>query len=142
MRQKIILGVIVAAVIGVFATGLLSWDKVSDWFRHVYYRGRGEVSKVQNIGKNEPVKSVPKAKQCRHNLSTIENAKRKVAQAKGMAVGRLTWKDLQAELPGGKLPKCPSGGEYKLGDIATMPKCTIGSNGTVRPEDDHIWINY
>ena len=59
-----------------------------------------------------------------------------------MAAGRLTWQDILPELPGHKIPKCPAGGEYILGDIGTMPKCTIGSNGTVRPEDDHIIINY
>ena len=142
MRQKIILGVIVAAVVGLFATGAVSWDKVRGWGRHVFYRGAGEVSKVTNIGKNEPLNSVEAAKQCRHNLSIIENAKRKVAQAKGMTVGRMTWQDIMGELPGKRMPVCPAGGEYKLGDIGTMPKCTVGSNGTVRPEDDHIWINY
>lgn len=140
MRQKIILGVILAAVVGAFATGLLQWDKVKAWGRHVYYRGAGGVSKVKNIGKTEPIKSVSKAKQCRHNLEIIDNAKRKVAQAKGMAVGRLTWKDIQGEFPGGRRPVCPAGGEYRLNDVGTMPECSIGSNGTLPPEDDHIQI--
>jgi hypothetical protein len=72
----------------------------------------------------------------------IETAKRKVAQDKSMAIGRLTWDDIRKEFPKGQIPRCPEGGVYSLGNLGQMPTCTIGSNGTGRPEDDHIVINY
>ena len=35
------------------------------------------------------------------------------------------------------LPDCPSGGDYTLGDVSTLPSCSIGANGAGEP-DDHI----
>jgi prepilin-type N-terminal cleavage/methylation domain-containing protein len=36
------------------------------------------------------------------------------------------------------LPACPSGGEYTLGNMATLPVCSIGANGP-GTSDDHIY---
>jgi hypothetical protein len=141
MKQKIILIAIAAAVVGVFVTGIANWEKTKAWARHYFYQGRSTVVRATDFS-TQPLNDVQAAAQCRANLRTIENAKRNAAQAKGMATGRLTDKDVVAQLPGRKMPRCPAGGEYILGDIGTMPKCTIGSNKTVRTEDDHIVINY
>jgi hypothetical protein len=140
--KKILLVVVIGAVVvgGLFATGLLSPKRFWQWTRRFYYQGRSQVHKATDFTV-QPVKDVKAAEICRNNLRRIESAKRKVAQQKGMAVGRLTWADLAGEL-GKHPPKCPSGGEYILGDIGAMPKCTIGSNGTPRPEDDHIAVNW
>ncbi|MDO8586699.1 MAG: prepilin-type N-terminal cleavage/methylation domain-containing protein [Armatimonadota bacterium] len=35
------------------------------------------------------------------------------------------------------LPSCPSSGTYTLGNMATLPVCSIGTNGSGTP-DDHV----
>ncbi len=40
----------------------------------------------------------------------------------------------------GVLPVCPSNGTYAIGDMATWPSCSIGTNSTADPTDDHIYI--
>lgn len=140
MKQKIILIAIVGGVVVLFAVGIFNREKTTAWIRHFYYRGRSQVANATDV--HQPVNSPEAAEQCRANLRRIENAKRKVAQDQGRTFGRLADKDILVEMPGRALPKCPAGGEYIIGDINMMPKCTIGSNNTVRPEDDHIVINY
>jgi len=141
MKQKLILIAVAAVVVGLFATGVLNWEGLKPWLRHYFYRGRSALARATDFT-TQPLNNLPAAAQCRANLRLIENAKRKVAQDQGRAIGRLTEKDLLPELPGHKLPRCPAGGEYILGDIGTMPKCTIASNGTALTDDDHIVINY
>jgi len=36
-----------------------------------------------------------------------------------------------------ELPACPGGGTYTLGDVSTLPICSIGANGA-GTSDDHI----
>ncbi len=141
MKQKIIVGAAVIGVAALFATGVLNWQGIWPRVRHWFYRGRGAVSQMTQLDV-KALNNPHLAQQCRANLRMLENAKRKVAQEKGMTIGRLTEKDILPELPGRRWPRCPAGGEYILGDIGTMPKCTVGSAGTVRTEDDHIIINY
>lgn len=138
MKKKIIL---IVGAVAFAAFSYVNWQWLRPWYRHYYYRGRSKVARVTNF-RTQPVGNVQAARQCRANLRTIENAKRKVAQEKGKAFGRLTWSDLMAEFPGHRIPRCPAGGEYTLNDIGMMPRCTIGANETVRSEDDHLLINY
>jgi len=142
MKQKIILAVIAVAVAGLFVGGILNGQQVAAWARRLFYQGRGTVARATEL--KAPQLHDPQAAQiCRDNLRRIENAKRRVAQDRGgMAVGRLTWDDIKAELPGHKIPVCPAGGQYSLGNLGSMPKCTIGASGTAMAEDDHIVINY
>ena len=140
MKQKILLLAIAGGVVALFAFGVLNWQQVAAWGRRFFYQGRSVASKATDFTTPE-LKSVPEAQQCRANLRRIEDAKRAVSDKRAMAVGRLTWDDIKREM-GGQIPKCPSGGAYGLGNIGSMPTCTIGSNGTGRPEDDHIVINY
>ena len=141
MKQKIILLAGVMIVVGLFVTGILNWEKAAAWGRRLFYQGRSTAARATDFTTPE-LKDVGAAKACRDNLRRIETVKRKVAQDKGMAVGRLTWDDIKDEFPGHKIPTCPSGGQYAIGNLGSMPTCTISSNGTGRPEDDHIVINY
>ncbi|KPL11798.1 hypothetical protein AMJ85_02915 [candidate division BRC1 bacterium SM23_51] len=138
MKKKIIL---IAGAVAIAAFCYVNWYWLRPWVRRYYFQGRSKVTDAAKL-RPQPVGNIQAAQQCRANLRAIENAKRKVAQEKGKAFGRLTWDDLRPEFPGGRIPKCPAGGEYILNDIGMMPKCTIGSNGTVYREDDHLVINY
>jgi hypothetical protein len=40
----------------------------------------------------------------------------------------------------GQLPTCPSDGSYSVGNLATWPSCSIGTNSTSGKTDDHIYI--
>ena len=35
-------------------------------------------------------------------------------------------------------PACPSGGTYSINDLASWPACSIGTDGTPDPGDDHV----
>jgi hypothetical protein len=144
MRRKlkvlIVLGVLIG-VVGAFATNMIDRKRTWAWVRHYFYKGRSIAAEATTI-RPPALKDVEAARICRQNLENIERAKRKVAQQKGMAAGTLTWVDIMGELPGGRIPKCPAGGEYRLNDIGMMPQCTIAGNQTPGREDDHIRLNY
>lgn len=141
MKQKIILAAVVLVVVGLFVTGVLNWEKTTAWARRLFYQGRSTVSRATDFSTPQ-LGDVDAARVCRDNLRRIESAKRKVAENKSMAVGRLTWDEIRGEFPGGKIPTCPSGGSYSIGNLGTMPTCTVSSGRTGRPEDDHVLINY
>ena len=135
MKKIIILGVIGAVVIVVFATGIISWESVGPRLRHLFFRSRSE---AKQAFATSDLKNVGNAKTCRQTLNVIESAKRKVAQNRGQAVGDVSWSEVLEEMNLREMPKCPDGGEYSLGQLASLPRCTILGNGTRRVEDDHM----
>ncbi len=135
MKKIIILGVIGAVVIGVFASGIISWESVGPRLRYLFFRGQAE---TKQAFATSDLKNVENAKICRQNLNVIESAKRKVAQNRGQAVGDVSWSEVLREMDLRKAPKCPDGGEYDLNQLGSLPRCTISGNGTRRVEDDHI----
>lgn len=147
LRDKlpfIIVGAIVAAL---FATGIFNWDWTVGWVRHYFFRAKGVAT---SLGQNGPHGDLNQARTCRENLHRIQAAKRKFAFERGQQVGPITWEDVVRQLPGvaGKrmspaeynklIPRCPGGGTYTLGNLEEVPRCSIGGQGTLTLDDDHI----
>ena len=134
MKQKIILGVVVLAVVVAFATGIFNWDKTYGWVRNIFYRGKHE---VQTFGASKPIGNLDHANGCRLTLQAIESAKRAVADRHGQAVGAVPLAEVLDFLPSKKMPVCPDGGQYSIGDLEHVARCSIANNGTVDIKDDH-----
>jgi len=139
-KQKLIVAVCAAVVVGLFATGVLDWRRFLARCFRFFHRSRSELAAVADS--SEPVKDIRAAQLCRENLMRIESAKRKIAHDRGGTFGRLTEKDILPELPRRKMPRCPAGGWYSINDIGMLPTCSVGFNGTSSREDDHIILNY
>ena len=148
MRNKIIFIAIVVVVGGLLVFGVVDREHAVGWVRNIFFRARGAASQVSSsAGKTGNVAS---AKTCRDNLGRIQAGKRKAAFDRGQTVGAVSWEDtLRAMnlLPAGKLtdqsinaaiPKCPDGGQYILGDLQQVARCSIGGNNSLALEDDHI----
>src|SRR5438093_655076 len=79
-----------------------------------------------------------RAKACIANLKQIESAKEQWAMDLKAATNATPG---TADLYGStaysrNAPACPSGGSYTIGDMATRPSCSIGTNGA-GAGDDH-----
>ncbi|MCB2153872.1 hypothetical protein KQI84_03230 [bacterium] len=85
--------------------------------------------------------AVQQAKACRANLRRIESAKRALASQGMFATGEVSIDAVRKEL-GGRMPSCPSGGQYRLGSLEQLPTCSIGGGPTADTADDHILRNY
>jgi len=78
------------------------------------------------------------ANACVANMKSIEATKQLWARDTGANefaepdISDLTPKYLVSE------PVCVKGGEYSIGSLNVPATCSIGDNGTQRPEDDHI----
>jgi hypothetical protein len=135
MKKFVVLAILAGAVIVIFALGILSWDTVGPRLRYLFFRGQSE---ARQAFATSDLKNVEHAKICRENLRMIESAKRRVAQDRGQAIGDVSWGEVLKAMNRTEIPKCPDGGEYILGPLGSLPRCTIGGNGTIRVEDDHI----
>lgn len=147
--RKIVIGLLVVAagVIGLgFYLGWFDWQSVRDratdedtWSdlktraqqEEVKLKAKmGELTGESTSGAAQP------AQVCRGNLRRIESAKRAVAGRTGVSVGAVSWDDVVKEM-GGQMPRCPAGGDYSLGALGQLPRCSIGAAGTPDPKDDH-----
>jgi hypothetical protein len=148
MRSKLALLAAVAAVVAIFAFGIVKPDSAWAWTRYVFYRGKGAVA---SFGSSSPAGNLEHARECRENLHRIQAAKRKAGQDRGNPIGAVTWEEvLRAMYPekpvrqmaptqlNALIPKCPDGGTYALDTLEAVPKCSIGGNNTLTLEDDHI----
>jgi prepilin-type N-terminal cleavage/methylation domain-containing protein len=81
-----------------------------------------------------------RAKSCLSNLRTISYAKEQWA---------VEFKKHTTDTPGDtdlygsagyirSTPLCPGGGTYTISDLATVPTCSIGTNGNTYGGDDHV----
>jgi prepilin-type N-terminal cleavage/methylation domain-containing protein len=81
-----------------------------------------------------------RAKSCLSNLRTISYAKEQWA---------VEFKKATTDTPGESdlygadkyvkaTPACPAGGSYTINDLANIPACDIGTNGTAFAGDDHV----
>jgi hypothetical protein len=148
VRSKILFVAIALVVGGLLVFGIVDRESVVGWVRHYIFRVRGAAAQVaSNTGKTG---NLANAKMCRDNLGRIQAGKRKAAFNRGQNVGAVSWEDaLKAmdALPAGRLtdqvinaaiPKCPEGGQYSLGDLLQVPRCSIGGNNSLDLDDDHI----
>jgi len=134
MKTKIIIALVILVLAGLFYTGVLDWRRWSGTARQEYYSGRNALTSKQVT----PAQVMENAKICRQNLRSIESAKRAIAQKLGKPAGDVSWSAVLQEMQLREPPKCPDGGEYTLGRIEELPRCTIGAQGNVDPADDHI----
>jgi hypothetical protein len=134
VKQKIIVAIVLLAVVGVFALGILDFDKT--------------------VSAGRPTGNPNHARICRENLQRIQSAKRKAAQDRGVTVGEVTWDEVLHVLhpnyiPGRSprqrfnelMPKCPGGGTYSLGTLQEVASCSIGGNDNMDPADDHLILD-
>ena len=135
MKKILVLAVLGAVVIVIFASGIISWESVGPRLRYLFFRGGAE---AKQAFATSDLKNVENAKICRQNLRMIESAKRKVAQDRGQAIGDVSWSEVLKEMNLREMPRCPDGGEYSLSQLGSLPRCTIGGNATRRVEDDHM----
>jgi type II secretion system protein G len=80
-----------------------------------------------------------RANACRSNLRQIQAAKEQWAMATNQ--GPTATPGWDALVPNflQQQPRCPSGGTYTIGNLATNPTCSRGNNGTADdPSDDHV----
>lgn len=131
--------VVIAAVAGLYYTGVLNWGQTRHEARAVYYKGKGAVA---GFKKGAQPNSPEKAAKCRENLKLIESAKRRAADRLSQVIGEVVRPEILKELGMKELPKCPSGGSYILGPVGVMGRCTIGGSATTDPIDDHLAPNY
>lgn len=73
----------------------------------------------------EKARQVSLISQCRMNLYQILSAQQMWQAEKNIGDGvEVKWEDLKDQLP--ERPKCPKGGEYKLGKTGENPSCSCG----------------
>lgn len=81
-----------------------------------------------------------RAHSCQQNLRTLANAKEQWAMDNRKSDSDEPGSDELVPAYIKSTPGCPSGGSYTIGDMATMPACSIGNNGTPDyTKDDHIY---
>ncbi|MFW6303973.1 MAG: hypothetical protein ACOC2L_05060 [Candidatus Sumerlaeota bacterium] len=72
-------------------------------------------------------------------IRRIESAKRAVAQRMGLTYGaEVPVEEICARMGLDALPRCPSGGRYRIMPVGKVVRCSIGVNRTDDLNDDHI----
>lgn len=137
MKTKIIIGVVILVVAGLFALGVLDKRRWSGEARNLYYSGKDKL-----LSKQDAPRDSESARLCRENLKQIESAKRAVADKEGRTTGEVSWAAVLKEMNLKSEPKCPNGGEYTLGKLGETPRCSLGAGGNNDPSDDHILKNF
>lgn len=147
MRRKLPFLIGTALLLALFATDVISWHWTVAWARHYFFRAKATAEGITNTS---PVGNTDHARTCRENLHRLQAAKRKTAFDRGQQVGPITWEDVlrtMGNLPArrtsprvlqGYMPRCPGGGTYILGKLEEVPRCTIGGQGSINLDDDHI----
>lgn len=137
---KAVVVLLAVLLVAAFATGLLSPRKTWNQLRVQGSQAAASVGNVSVAPMNTAkpsAREVEMAKQCRANLSSIESAKRRVAERDGKTMGDVSQAAVLKEL-GGKMPVCPKGGSYAIGTNEQLPRCSITANGSVDKSDDHF----
>jgi len=88
-------------------------------------------------------REVGRARACQSTLRQIASAKEQWAMDnRANADSTPTAADLVDGYikhdPGGVLPPCPLNGTYTIGNLATLPTCSIGTNSSPESWDDHV----
>ncbi len=140
-RSRFLLLLIVAgALVAAFATGVLNWHNVRGHIIHETYQMEAKLHQVAQSGQPTAA-DLQAAEICRQNLRRLESAKRAIASRGEVTVGTISWDAVLREMKGQR-PVCPRGGTYTLRAIGSLPRCSIETNGTPSPADDHAITHY
>jgi prepilin-type N-terminal cleavage/methylation domain-containing protein len=78
-----------------------------------------------------------RGKACVGNLKQVDSAKQQYMMDNKTTTAPSTMPNLVPSYIK-STPSCPSGGTYTIGDAATAPTCSIGTNGSSDASDDHV----
>ena len=134
--MKLIVGLVIAIAGYTFYAGMWSGGDVKRAARKTVGSAKSKANRIAGV---QSLKggSVGDAKKCRENLRRLESIKRDLADQQGRNYGSVSWEEVRARFPKGKVPTCPDGGEYTLGEVGTVCRCSVGNNGTPNTTDDH-----
>jgi prepilin-type N-terminal cleavage/methylation domain-containing protein len=87
-------------------------------------------------------RELSRATTCQANMRSMDTAKEHWSMENGAAATATpTAQELVTEYMRARyedrLPDCPAGGTYTLGDMSTLPTCSIGAN-LAGDSDDHV----
>jgi hypothetical protein len=99
-------------------------------------------SNIKTAGSSSGPVAIQNARTCRENLALIQSSKRKAEQDLAIGAGEVPLSAILKVMQRPTLPRCPDGGDYIIGPVNTDVRCTIGANGTAKPDDDHILKNF
>jgi len=106
------------------------------------YDAKAAVKKVGELGGALDPGNMEAARKCRENLKWIESCKRAAAQKAGITTGMVPLNRILDEMGVKKLPRCPAGGEYIIGELGYMAKCSIGAASPGTKADDHLFSQF
>ncbi len=132
---------VVVVLLAAWALGILKPSELKTQTKNAISNTKREATQFVTEGGTLSGNAIDCANACRGNLRRIESAKRSLHSRGMFATGSVSWDAVVKEM-GGKAPKCPCGGTYRLGTLEMLPTCSISANGTAAPDDDHIIKQY
>lgn len=139
LAMLVVIGLVIAAYLGLF-----DWQTASTSLRVAASNAASEVKSGASVDLSSPKaggNAIANAQACRANLQRIESAKRTIASKMGITISESSWDAVLKEM-GGKMPVCPSGGKYSLGNNQSNARCSVGSNSTTDKADDHLLASF
>jgi len=131
----------ILVVIVIVVAGAVVWVENPGDIQSKILRSKAQAEKkakqLMKATKLSP-EDIERGKQCRQMLDRIQRAKRAAEEKKGISGATVTWEEVLPILNMKDMPKCPSGGVYKLNPPLVVPSCSISNNRTIETEDDHI----
>ena len=131
----------ILVVIVIVVAGGVVWVKNPGDIQSKILRSKAQAEKkAKQLMKSTQLtpEDIERGKQCRQMLDRIQRAKRAAEEKKGISGATVTWEEVLPILNMKDMPKCPSGGVYKLNPPLVVPSCSIGNNRTIETADDHI----
>jgi len=137
MKKIIKFLVVIVVILG----GVVVWVKNPGDIQSKILRSKAQAQKKAQelIKTTKPTpQDIERGRQCRQMLEGIQRAKRAAEEKKGVSGAAVTWDEVLPFLHMKEIPKCPSGGVYKLNPPLVVPSCSISNNRTIETDDDHI----
>lgn len=134
--SMVVTGIVIAGLVFAAATGIIDVPWLTSYVRQTAFNAGITLPTFSTRSRIAPG-GPAQAAQCRENLTRIRNAKAAIQQRSGMTLRHVDWNQVKAELRGA-VPSCPGGGQYLLGSMQELPRCSVGACGTSDTSDDHI----
>jgi hypothetical protein len=77
---------------------------------------------------------------CRAHLRLIETAKQVLQHEKGLHEGDEMSVGMLQQYFGGRVPRCPGGGDYDYGEVGEVPTCSYAGGPGPSPRKRLVWI--